>query len=324
MALFEPGRSSLSIFFLLVCFRRMVPPKTTFGCFTLWLFIFSSVVMRCSGQTAQSTLKTPRPISLIAACNPSESSATTCTQGPCIRFPCAMQCGVNSTYEICQQHCDRSICDVINCKASQTCNQTCRMGQCEQTNCNAPNCFQDCNYAICKKMTCSKNAIKCVQSAAAEELTCEARSCDQSCSRGFCNASCSSSVKECTQQVDLGRMNMTCAPEVKTCSQTSTRGDSIMRCDADVCNQNCTGYRCVMICSSNVKECYQPCARGAACRLTCEADKCQQECPEKVGSLGCTFDESGKAKNKTNKFKSSFCVSTSCIILLLGVIFMIV
>ncbi|KAJ7374348.1 hypothetical protein OS493_007437 [Desmophyllum pertusum] len=177
----------------------------------------------------------------ITTCNPSSaSSATTCTQGPCVKFPCTMQCGLKSRYDSCQQHCDRSRCDAINCTADRTCNQTCQRGQCASMTCNAPNCVQDCSLGICKEITCPRNADKCVQSVGGGEMICEARSCDQSCPRGICNATCSSTVRACAQQSDQGKMNMTCAPGVETCTQNSTRGDVIMKCNADVCRQSCS------------------------------------------------------------------------------------
>ena len=246
----------------------------------------------CSVALFTVTLSMAREGSNITSCNiiPG-SSPTTCNQGPCVKWPCAMQCGHNSPYESCQQHCDRSICDAINCTASQTCNQTCQGGRCEELTCNAPNCFQDCNLSICNKMICPMNTVKCVQSASAKELICEARLCDQRYAAGFGNATCSSEVKTCNQLGERGIYNTTCAPGVETCTQTFTAGQGIMRCDADVCKQNCTNSQCDMICSSSVKECYQYCgpAGTAICRLTCEADKCKPDCPVKRGRVGCTF-----------------------------------
>ena len=294
-------------------------------------FIFCSVIFF--------SLTLARSGSNITSCNNIPDSST-CSQGPCLKIPCEMQCGLKSSYESCQQHCDRSICDAINCTASQTCNQTCqggqceeltcnasncfqdcKKGQCEELTCNAQNCFQDCDYSICNKMICTRNAVKCVQSAAAKDLTCEARSCDQSCSRGFCNATCSSAVKTCNQKGNYGRNNMTCAPGVETCTQTSTRGIVIMRCDADVCKQNCSKFaQCEMICSSGVKECLQICdTQFATCRLSCEADNCKSECPVKRGSAGCTFL---KVPNK-NDAAPAFHLSVSCFMLLQSFIFMI-
>ncbi|XP_078351294.1 uncharacterized protein LOC144636030 [Oculina patagonica] len=246
--------------------------------FVLFAVLFSSVTLGRSGSN-------------ITSCNTIPGSPpTTCNQGPygCVNPPCSMRCGLKSSFETCQQHCDRSRCDTLTCTASGTCNQTCQLGQCKEVICNAPNCFQDCYLSRCEKMICSRNAMKCVQSAAAEDLLCEARSCDQNCSRGFCNATCSSSVKTCTQQVDLGQMNMTCAPGVETCTQTSRSGSVSMICNADVCKQNCSGYQCKMICSSSVKECQQICGTHAACRLSCKAASCKSDCPAKQGSLGCT------------------------------------
>lgn len=244
--------------------------------FVLCAVVFSSVTLARSGSNITSCNSVPG------------SSPTTCNQGPCVKFPCVMQCGLKSSYESCQQHCDQSICDTLNCAASGTCNQTCQRGQCKELTCNAPNCFQDCNSGRCDKMTCHRNAVTCVQSALISDLLCEARSCDQSCSRGLCNATCTSTVQTCNQEGDAGTNNMTCAPGVETCTQTQTRGVAIMRCDADVCKQNCTGYQCDMICSSSVKECHQICANElASCRLSCKAANCKSDCPVTVGSLGC-------------------------------------
>ena len=248
------------------------------------------------------------------------SSPTTCTQGPCLSFPCVMQCGLKSPYESCQQHCP--LCPTIDCIASRTCNQTCQRGQCGELTCNAPNCFQDCLPGICNKMICPWNAVKCVQSASVKDLICEARSCNQSCSRGFCNATCSSTVQTCIQQGDFGTNNMTCAPGVETCSQTSTRGVVIMRCNADVCKQNCTGFRCDMICSSSVKECHQSCGTLASCRLSCEADDCKSDCPAKLGSSGCTFLNIPN-KNMKNVAVPAINLSVSCFMIIQSFIFMI-
>ena len=275
----------------------------------------------------QSTILTTtgRPGSIITSCNRFDSSRTTCSQGPCADYPCTMLCGVMSAYESCQQHCDRSICDAIDCKASQACNQTCEGGQCGPMSCNAPNCFQNCHYGFCDPR-CPRNTVRCVQSAAAGDMICEAGSCDQSCSRGFCNATCLSAVKTCNHHSSYGQNNMTCAPEVETCTQTSTTGVVIMKCDADLCKQNCSGHQCDMFCSSSVKECHQSCGRRASCRLSCEAESCKPDCP--VEGVQCTIvnianKNSAPVKTKNKFITSPFRLSASCLIFLQSFIFTI-
>lgn len=276
--------------------------------------------------TTQSTIPatTVRSGSIITSCNRFDSSETTCSQGPCAKYPCTMQCGILSAYESCQQHCDRSICDAIDCTASGACNQTCEGGRCGPMSCNAPNCFQNCDYGICDTMSCPRNTVRCVQSAAAKDLICEAGSCDQSCSRGFCNATCLSAVKTCNQRSYFGLNNMTCAPGVETCTQTSTMGFGIMRCDADVCKQNCSGFQCDMFCSSSVKECHQSCGRRARCRLSCEAESCKPDCPAE--GVQCTIlnianKNSAPGKAKNSFITSPFRLSVGCFISLQSFIF---
>ena len=193
--------------------------------------LFVIAVLSLSGTIVHSATN----ITNITICDAPQSN-TTCEQGSCPKPPCNMLCGQTKKYNICQQRCDSSNCDVMDCDSSEMCRQSCSDGNCAFMECDAYKCFQICNRGNCGNMACAKNLRNvsfCEQNSGSGSghLTCEADRCSQSCPGGNCTLICSSKVKDCTQACPGG-----------TCT---------IKCEAEKCTLDCTGGgSCTVIKSS--------------------------------------------------------------------------
>ena len=253
-----------------------------------------------------------------------------CTQNSksCLPPPCTLLCGMSTQYNTCGQFCTQpSIsCDILECRASQSCEQSCLRGNCGSMVCDANDCRQVCTSGNCSSMTCPSTVNSCVQ-LSASEMTCEADFCTQHCSQPECQMVCPAGSNNCTQGISIGasaamecdrgvceqvcfkgRCNISCSSSVTTgrceqrcleskcevmtchatnCKQVARDGNLTMRCDGKVCEQACLSGDCNMTCSTSVKECHQICYSGK-CLFSCDAEKCKVDC---FGSSSCTTVE---------------------------------
>ena len=151
---------------------------------------------------------------------------TTCFQRSCPQPSCNMFCGLAKRYDgNCEQRCNGSTCDVMQCTASGRCMQRCFAGEkCASMDCDAKNCHHICDGGTCGILTCAKhdgrNTTFCEQylGGGSGQLICEANKCHQRCISGNCTLTCTSNVKVCIQICD------------------------------ETCTMNCQAEECVPIC----------------------------------------------------------------------------
>ena len=165
---------------------------------------------------------------------------SSCTQSPsssCIKvmhdqITCNMVCGFVTPYDRCDQRCDGSDCDVLECHASERCSQDCRSGKCGSMTCNAKDCTQSCSApGLCRTLTCPSTVKSCTQ-LSGREMTCEADVCKQSCYERDCQMICPTRGINCTQVSD----------DISIAS---------MECDRGLCTQSCYEYG---TCNSAVRQ----------------------------------------------------------------------
>ena len=183
-----------------------------------------------------------------------------CIQTPCLQSPCTMQCGLATKYDICLQACHSNKCDVLECRATERCQQTFVQNTFASMTCDAKDCSQSCSLGHCSSMRCLKSVSSCVQTSG-NKMSCEAVACTQSCPKGECQ--------------------MICPLGGKTCAQAAMKGNALMECESGECEQHCIlRGQCRMSCSSNLTtgSCHQVCNDSKCESMVCNTAKCTQIC----------------------------------------------
>ena len=246
------------------------------------------------------------------------SNNSWCTQFSCVQPPCTMLCGLTSSYDVCEQDCNSSRCNALECRSSKSCVQSCTSGTCEFMTCDAKkHCLQSCYNGTCRRFTCSKTVKSCSQ-VSGSDMICEGDVCVQTCYHGVCRMTCpvggtkclQGSTKVvasmecdrglCVQGCHDGRCNMNCSSSVtagscdqrcrgscesmdcsaRNCIQVAYGKNAVLHCDGETCQQTCStrSENCHMTCSASVKECHQICLSGK-CLNKCDAEKCTSQFP---------------------------------------------
>ncbi|XP_068730156.1 keratin-associated protein 10-4-like [Montipora capricornis] len=190
----------------------------------------------------------------------------------------SMYCGFTVPYDSCDQMCQDSKCDTIECRSLVRCGQNCFESRgCGSMTCNSKACDQHCSTPVCDGMKCVQDVESCEQ-VTARSMMCEARACKQTCGHSYESHEC----------------RMFCPARSGTCSQFGEKSsNATMFCVRDMCNQRCgIEGRCNMACWSPVPRpgiCEQECSSGTCENMVCIASNCTQKCRHGDCNMVCSL-----------------------------------